>query len=224
MKTDGKDAARTPLGKLHTIPEKNADVRKFIKNRLIFETLICSLWCAAVLVMSYLFGYFGRISAAFSGGRLRDCLILVVILVFASLPVMKLRSWRWLTDRTFEGEVVGARYDERYEPRNPALGGRSEKIWVLRQYIKLRLSDGKTKKLVLYQRFGQNLPIYHIGERVRHFYGTNKNHMQRLSSTDDEQKAKPICVLWGAQSELGDTECQECGASLPDNIERGLWG
>ncbi len=224
MRTGGDTAARTPLGKILTIPEKNGDVRRLIRMRFAIETLICALWCASVIVLSYIFGYFDDIAHAFDGGRLRDCLISVVILVFAMLPVMKLHYWRWLIDRTFEGEVIGVRYVERLEARNPALGGRSEKIWVLRQRLKLKLSDGRTKQLELMQRFGQNLPVYHMGEHVRHYYGTNKNYMQRLSTTDDKLKAKPICVVCGAQSELDDTECQCCGASLPEHTKPGLWG
>lgn len=209
--------------KIATIPEENSDIRSVIRNRFRREFTICAVWCAAIIVLSYIFGYYGDIANAIVEGRFRDSLLAVIILVVCALPAMMMRFWKWFSDCTFEGEIIDVRYVEQMEKKNPTsrAGGL---IWVFRQFIKVKLDDGTVKKIKLRRVEGEFSPTYYKGERVRHYYGTELCYMQKLSKSDDEVIKKGICVMCGTQNEPGEYVCGVCGHSLPEHVERGLWG
>lgn len=216
--------AATPIGiirnQLLTIPEENGDIRRALRNKFLWHSAICALWCTLILTESYFWGYFGVIADAVRARDIHNALIAWVLMIFCSLPIMKLRYWRWFSDRTFDGVLTSVLHDIRLEMRNPSIGAQGGMIWVLRQNLSIRKTNGKRKHLSFRRRAGEPGATYYTGDRVRHYYGTDPRFMQKLSREDDEIIAERICVMCGTPNEPERTECFDCGFSLPDHVEK----
>ena len=208
------------------IPDDNADIRAEVRRRIIRDIALIVLVRAVVFTPAYFYGYYTQPVNVFG---------IIFVEVICLLPLFKTRIWRWFTSaRAFEGVVAEVKRREGKKISNPYIHGSQTPTKAMRktpvagrfrrmvrvniQKIKVRLPDGRLRRVRYVCPDGALIPQYEVGDRVRHYYGTV--YMQKLPDIDDifpdPETIPNICVMCGATNEADDEICDFCGISLPE--------
>ncbi len=213
------------------LPPELDDIKRAVRREILNDVVLVVGTRITLMLIAYLSDYYTQPVNVFG-----------VILVEATclFAIIRTRIWKWFTtERAFEGEVVNVRY------RTKAMSGSGNKnvrvrgmsatgkvrysggwlsLWSGRATvckIAVKTDAGKIRRVRYVVRDGERIADYKVGDRVRHYYGTNymyKLPRERRTFYEDELGVPNICVICGAVNEDDDELCDFCGASLPARL------
>ena len=186
-----------------TIPKANRDIQKAVNRKFIFQIVFSVIWFAAVSAVMIYEGYKNSRSPLGVGSA-------AVIRVFICIaPFVFFKSWRWFTDRSFEGRVIGCR-----QTRSATMDGFYKKSYKLLyiQHVDVLKENGRIKRVNITCDYDKQVPLYQEGDHVRYYRGT-----KFLQIISDKPNAPRICVMCGTQNLPNDMVCSICASSLIDH-------
>lgn len=209
------------------LPLALGDIKRAVRNQILKDIAIILGCRIALMLIAYASGYYTP-PVNVSGAILVEAICLLTLIMT--------RFWKWFTShRAFEGEIVSVKYKSKVVNDRvghagvrgmsaygkPRYSGGALSMWTGRATvckIRVRTDAGKIRRAKYVVRDGERIADYKVGDRVRHYYGTNfmyKLPREKRTFYEDELGVPNICVMCGAVNEDDDELCDFCGASLP---------
>ena len=206
------------------IPSSCQDIRAAVKNRFIKDILLIVAVRVILFLPAYFYGYYSRPVNIFG---------VILVEVICLFPFIKTRFWKWFTSaRAFEGEVIAVKHRRgnkvtktplivskqtptKAMKKTPVAGRFRQVIKVNIQKIRVRLPNGKIRRVRYVCDEGLRQPEYEVGDHVRHYYGTK--YMQKIPNHEKKaDQSSVMCVMCGTSNPYGADRCAYCEVSLID--------
>ncbi len=195
------------------LPKQYKKLYRYIYKRNCLRLLGFALWCTALIggVVAYnnnhkTYPDYRRII----GWKFAVCVLAAVV---SGILIFKL--WKLMTDRTRVGTVIASGISHTYTGSSDPDGTSNDYDFRTHTTLRIRLDDGRTRRLRFEQKNGFYL-YYHEGERIVKFHGLP--YPLNLDRTEAHGR---ICSACGTHAKKGTVLCDACSLPLidPNTVE-----
>ena len=130
--------------------------------------------------------------------------------IVAAIGVVLFRLWRLFLDRGFCGTVERASLTRSYSSADESLVAGSDNDFRLNTSLRIRLPNGRVRRIRFEQKNGFYL-YYREGEELVHFHG-----LPYPTNTNPDAVHGCVCSLCGAHAPELRAYCEACGLSIVD--------